>query len=102
MILLENVTFGYGPRPVLKNTSLSIGEDERVAILGGSGEGKTTILKLMLGLIRPDSGRIVIDGTDITEKTEDELRRGHFSIHLMLRKMWPFASGSLQTPRRRR
>ncbi|HMK55750.1 MAG TPA: ATP-binding cassette domain-containing protein [Dissulfurispiraceae bacterium] len=82
MILFENVTFGYGPKPVLQDASLSIGSDERVAILGGSGEGKTTILRLMLGLIRPDSGRISIEGDDITGKDEDDLReiRRKFSI----------------------
>ena len=47
---------------------------ERVAILGGSGDGKTTILKLIIGLLKPDSGKILIDGEDIAEKTEDELR----------------------------
>ena len=62
--------------------SFSIDAHEKVAILGGSGEGKTTILKLIVGLIRPDSGRIIIDGEDITNKTEDELRevRLKFSI----------------------
>ncbi|HMK59539.1 MAG TPA: ATP-binding cassette domain-containing protein [Dissulfurispiraceae bacterium] len=82
MILFENVTFGYGPKPVLQNASLTIGADERVAILGGSGEGKTTILRLMLGLIRPDAGRILIEGADITDKSEDDLRdiRRKFSI----------------------
>lgn len=82
MIVLDNVTFGYSKRPVLKNASLTVGAGERVAILGGSGEGKTTILKLILGLIRPDSGHIVIEGTDITDKSEDELRdiRRMFSI----------------------
>ncbi|HXX56811.1 MAG TPA: ATP-binding cassette domain-containing protein, partial [Thermodesulfovibrionales bacterium] len=51
-------------------------------ILGGSGEGKTTILKLVMGLIRPDSGEILIEGENITEKTEDDLRevRMKFSI----------------------
>jgi phospholipid/cholesterol/gamma-HCH transport system ATP-binding protein len=82
MIVLDNVTFGYGKRSVLNNASLTIEADERVAILGGSGEGKTTILKLILGLIRPDSGRILIDGSDITDEPEDELRemRRKFSI----------------------
>ncbi|HTZ19054.1 MAG TPA: ATP-binding cassette domain-containing protein [Dissulfurispiraceae bacterium] len=82
MIVFDNVTFGYGARPVLKNASLSIGAEERVAILGGSGEGKTTILKLILGLIRPDSGHIIIGEDDITVKSEDELRdiRRKFSI----------------------
>jgi phospholipid/cholesterol/gamma-HCH transport system ATP-binding protein len=53
-----------------------------VAILGGSGEGKTTILKLILRLITPDSGRVSIDGTDITGMAEEELReiRRKFSI----------------------
>jgi phospholipid/cholesterol/gamma-HCH transport system ATP-binding protein len=82
MIVMDNVTFGYGRRPVLQNAQLKIAADERVAILGGSGEGKTTILKLILGLLRPDSGRIFIDGIDITNKTEGELQdiRRKFSI----------------------
>ena len=62
--------------------SFSIQAHERVAILGESGVGKTTILKLILGLIKPDSGRISIDGEDITQMTEEELRkiRMKFSI----------------------
>jgi phospholipid/cholesterol/gamma-HCH transport system ATP-binding protein len=82
MIFLDDVTFGYGEKPVLQNATLRIAADERVAILGGSGEGKTTILKLILRLIRPDSGRVSIDGTDITDMTEEELReiRRKFSI----------------------
>jgi phospholipid/cholesterol/gamma-HCH transport system ATP-binding protein len=82
MIIMEDVTFGYGIKPVLQNATLKIGASERVAILGGSGEGKTTILKLILRLIRPDSGRISVDGVDITNMEEDELRdiRRKFSI----------------------
>lgn len=82
MIIFDNVCFSYGKRQVLKNTSFSIRADESVAVLGGSGEGKTTILKLIVGLIKPDSGRIIIDKDDITDKTEDELRevRKKFSI----------------------
>lgn len=74
MIAFENVSFSYGARPVLSNVSFSIEKHERVAILGRSGQGKTTILRLMLGLVRPDAGRIVIDGEDITQKRENELR----------------------------
>jgi len=82
MISMQDVTFGYGTKPVLQNATLKIGASERVAILGGSGEGKTTILKLILRLIKPDSGRISVDGVDITELSEDELRdvRRKFSI----------------------
>jgi phospholipid/cholesterol/gamma-HCH transport system ATP-binding protein len=82
MIEFDDVSFSYGSRPVLKNISFSVQANERVAVLGGSGEGKTTILKLVLGLLQPDSGRILIEGEDITGKGEDELRefRMKFSI----------------------
>jgi len=74
MIEFDRVSFSYGNRFVLNDLSFAVHEDERVAILGGSGDGKTTILKLIIGLLRPDSGKVLIDGEDITEKTEDELR----------------------------
>lgn len=82
MIDFRKVSFSYGSRSILKEITFHIGRREKVAILGGSGEGKTTVLKLILGLLRPDSGRILIDGEDITDKKEDELRefRIKFSI----------------------
>lgn len=82
MITFDKVLFSYGTRQVLRGVSFSINTDERVAILGESGEGKTTILRLIMGLIRPDSGKILIDGEDITNKIEDKLRevRTKFSI----------------------
>jgi phospholipid/cholesterol/gamma-HCH transport system ATP-binding protein len=82
MIVFEKVWFAYNTRYVLKDISFTINSSERVAILGESGEGKTTILRLILGLIRPDSGKIIIDGDDIANKTEDEFRevRRKFSI----------------------
>jgi len=82
MIEFEHVRFSYGAREVLRDISFSINSHEKVAILGGSGDGKTTILKLIMGLLRPDSGKILVDGEDISYKTEDELReiRMKFSI----------------------
>jgi len=82
MIVFDQVSFSYRTQPVLKNLSFSVRLDERVAILGGSGEGKTTILRLILGLLKPDAGKILIDGMDITEKTEEDLTeiRKKFSI----------------------
>jgi phospholipid/cholesterol/gamma-HCH transport system ATP-binding protein len=82
MIKFDHVWFSYGAREVLRDISFSIDFHEKVAILGGSGDGKTTILKLIMGLLRPDSGKILIDGEDISPKTEDELReiRMKFSI----------------------
>jgi len=82
MIVFDKVWFAYNTRDVLKDISFTINSPEKVAILGESGEGKTTILRLILGLIRPDSGKIIIDGDDIANKTEDEFRkvRRKFSI----------------------
>jgi phospholipid/cholesterol/gamma-HCH transport system ATP-binding protein len=82
MIVFDRVWFAYSAREVLKDVNFSIHAHERVAILGESGEGKTTILRLILGLIRPDSGHIIIAGEDITNKTEEEFSqvRRKFSI----------------------
>jgi phospholipid/cholesterol/gamma-HCH transport system ATP-binding protein len=82
MIRFDNVWFSRGDRPVLKGISFSMDFDERVAILGGSGAGKTTILRLIMGLLRPDYGKISIEGEEITTKTEAQLRevRMKFSI----------------------
>jgi len=82
MIVFDRVSFSYGIQHVLRDVSFSIPFNQRVAILGGSGDGKTTLLKLILGLLRPDSGRIIIGGENITDKKEDELRkiRTMFSI----------------------
>jgi phospholipid/cholesterol/gamma-HCH transport system ATP-binding protein len=82
MIIFDQVWFSRGDRQVLRGISFSVGTDERVAILGGSGEGKTTILKLILGLVKPDSGAIFVDGEEITSKSEAQLRkiRMKFSI----------------------
>jgi len=82
MISFDGVWFSYGIKQVLTGVDFSINAHERVAILGESGGGKTTILRLILKLIRPDSGQIIIDGEDITDKTERELSqmRRKFSI----------------------
>ncbi len=82
MIIFDRVSFSYNTQEILKNINFSINFNEKVAILGGSGEGKTTILKLITGLIRPDSGSIIIDGEDITKKTEEEMMdiRRRFSL----------------------
>jgi len=73
MIELRNVSLRYGTREILKNVSLTI-EDKKVkAVLGPSGVGKSTIIKLMLGLIKPTSGQVLVDNVDITHFSEVEL-----------------------------
>lgn len=65
-IEIKNITKSYGGRCVLDNVSLSVNANETIAILGQSGCGKTTLLRLIAGLENPDSGQIFIDGVDIT------------------------------------
>jgi phospholipid/cholesterol/gamma-HCH transport system ATP-binding protein len=73
MIEFKNVTISFNDEVVLKNISFKINRGETKTILGASGSGKSTILKLILGLIRPDSGSILVDGQDIARMSEQEL-----------------------------
>ncbi len=62
---IQDVTFGYGSRVILDDVTLSFGRGQVVAIMGGSGMGKTTLLKLIGGLITPQKGRILLDGKPV-------------------------------------
>src|SRR5437016_8508135 len=65
MISLERVWLTLGDRQVLQGISFEVQPGETKVILGGSGSGKTTILRLILGLFRPDRGSIRVDGGGI-------------------------------------
>ncbi len=73
MIELRNVTLKYGEKLILDRVSLQVRDNTIKAVLGPSGVGKSTIIKLMLGLIRPNSGQVLVDGVDITPLREAEL-----------------------------
>jgi ATP-binding cassette subfamily B protein len=74
-ILFENVSFSYDRKqPVLKDINLNIAPDTKVALVGESGEGKTTLTNLLLRLYEPENGKILIDGQDINEDTQSSLR----------------------------
>jgi len=74
-LTLERVTFAYGDEPLLQDIDLHIEPGERVAILGPNGAGKTTIVNLLLGLYRPDAGRVLADGVPYDELDIRALRR---------------------------
>lgn len=68
-VTVENVRFSYGDHEVLKGISLEIPAKNLVSIMGPSGSGKTTLIDLMMGLYRPESGKILIDGQNLDENT---------------------------------
>lgn len=73
MIEFQNIYKSFEDEDVLRDVSFTINQGETAIIMGESGSGKSTILKLLLGLIKPDSGRIIIDGQDTTDMTERDL-----------------------------
>lgn len=73
MIQLEGITKSFGSLQVLKGIDLEIAKGEVVSIVGPSGAGKTTLLQIMGTLDRPDSGRIVLNGTEVNRLKEKEL-----------------------------
>lgn len=75
-VQFKNVTFRYGNRkPVLHQVSFTIPEGKKVALVGASGSGKSTIAKLLLKYYEPEEGEITISGVDIQEFSNDSLRR---------------------------
>lgn len=72
-IIFEDVSIGFEGLAVLNGVSFELRRGETKVILGVAGSGKSTILKLCLGLLKPDSGRIYVLGHDITTMTEEEL-----------------------------
>ncbi|MGB8831723.1 MAG: ATP-binding cassette domain-containing protein [Candidatus Sulfotelmatobacter sp.] len=73
VIVFENVELSFGNNEVLRGISFHLSKGETKAIFGVAGSGKSLILKLALGLIRPDSGRILVLGEDVTQMREDQL-----------------------------
>ena len=58
LITCENVCFGYDDKRILENVSFTVNEGERIGLIGGNGEGKTTLLKLLTRDLLPDEGKI--------------------------------------------
>lgn len=74
-IEFKNVQFGYGQKTVLKDISFVINPGEKVALVGESGEGKTTLTNLLLRLYDAQDGKILIDNQDITQVSKQSLRK---------------------------
>lgn len=86
MIEFQNVTISFEEDVILKDISFRVEAGETLIILGASGSGKSTILKLILGLIKPDSGSIIIGDRDIAEMREQELVRIRRNIGMIFQE----------------
>jgi phospholipid/cholesterol/gamma-HCH transport system ATP-binding protein len=84
-----DVRKNYGPKQVLRGANLEVHRGEVLVILGGSGSGKSVALRHILGLERCDSGRILVEGEDITDLSEEELYRVRMRFGML------FQSGAL-------
>jgi phospholipid/cholesterol/gamma-HCH transport system ATP-binding protein len=85
----RNVSIGFDGRPVLRDVSFTVGPDETRILLGPAGVGKSVLLKLVNGLVRPDEGSIQLFGEEIATKPEDQL------FHLRTRTGMVFQEGAL-------
>jgi phospholipid/cholesterol/gamma-HCH transport system ATP-binding protein len=73
IVVFENVSIAFDEKPVLDGISFQLAKGETKAIFGVAGSGKSTILKLALGLLKPDAGHIYVLGDDVTQMRENAL-----------------------------
>jgi len=89
MIEIEDISVAFGTRHVLRNCSMEVHEGETLVVIGSSGTGKSTLLRIMIGLQEPDSGRVLVDGQDVHKLSARDLAK------LRSRMGYLFQSGAL-------
>jgi len=85
-IEFRDVDLAFDDQVILDNLSFTVRRGETKLVLGGSGTGKSTIIKLVLGLIKPDAGQVFVDGDDITEYDDVELMRVRRKIGMVFQE----------------
>ena len=91
LVDIQNVRLAFGGREVLRGLTLQIPRGKVTAIMGGSGCGKTTLLNLMGGRLKPDSGQVIVDGQSVPDLSKDQL------FELRKRMALLFQTGALFT-----
>lgn len=91
LIRAKGITFGYTDKPVLRNIDFTIAEGEIVTLLGPNGCGKSTLIKIMLGLLRPGKGTVFFNGTDIAHVTAKSLAREIAYVPQIHKSSFPYA-----------
>jgi phospholipid/cholesterol/gamma-HCH transport system ATP-binding protein len=95
-VVFEDVCFAYGDQVILNNLSFALPAGSTTILLGASGAGKSTILKLILGLYRPDSGRIYVNGQRIDTMQESDLLKLRADIGMLFQETALFDSLTVQ------
>ena len=85
VISFRDVHLAYD-RPILEGVSFDLGPGTTKIVLGGSGSGKTTILRIALGLLKADAGSVVVDGTEVTGLGEEEMRDTRLKIGMVFQE----------------
>ena len=91
-VVFDNVSLAFDDNRVLDGVSFSIAKGSMVMLLGASGAGKSVILKLTLGLLRPDSGRIMVNGQRIDTMPEVDLLRVRADVGMLFQETALFDS----------
>lgn len=73
-LVVDDVHHRYGDHEVLRGISFTVAAGETLCILGGSGDGKTTLLKIMIGALKPTAGRVLLEGEDICSMSAEQLQ----------------------------
>ncbi len=83
MIRVVDVHKSFGPKKVLRGVNLTVEKGETMVVIGQSGVGKSVLLKMIIGLLKPDAGKIFVEGEEITRLKEEELQRVTRKIGLL-------------------
>ena len=89
MIRIDNVSKSFGQRHVLRDCTIEVNEGETLVVIGSSGTGKSTLLRIIIGLLEPDKGTVFVDGKNVHALRTKELRA------LRVRMGYLFQSGAL-------
>ena len=81
LIELDGITFGYSQRTILKDVRFTLGQGQRIGLIGPNGSGKTTLLRIMMGLLEPDEGAVRVFGKP--RRTEKEFREVRKRVGLL-------------------
>jgi phospholipid/cholesterol/gamma-HCH transport system ATP-binding protein len=95
MIELAAIDKRFGPKQVFRDLSLQVTRGETLAVVGPSGVGKSVLLKLIVGLLRPERGRVLVDGVDVTALNERNLREVRRRVGMLFQSSALFDSLSV-------